>query len=184
MGGGGNDAVKSTNTYEIQILSAGYQKPAKTGKKIVRSWIQLQFFFIFLSAWQVRYATPLALMVKNKLDSVHENCSSFSNVVEMFRTRFYTIILASDLFYIITIHCCADYLSLWNELKYFKLFLSVLNIFSVLCCWPKVMKKQMYVIHVYSLLKKCIGNFGGIGCMYIVYCISSYQNIYFRNSFY
>ncbi len=35
MGGGGNDVVKSTNTYEIQILSAGYQKPAKTGKKIL-----------------------------------------------------------------------------------------------------------------------------------------------------
>jgi hypothetical protein len=33
MGGGGNDVVKSTNTYEIQILSAGYQKPAKTGKR-------------------------------------------------------------------------------------------------------------------------------------------------------
>jgi hypothetical protein len=33
MGGGGNDVVKSTNTNEIQILSAGYQKPAKTGKK-------------------------------------------------------------------------------------------------------------------------------------------------------
>jgi hypothetical protein len=32
MGGGGNDVVKSTNTYEIQILSAGYQKPGKTGK--------------------------------------------------------------------------------------------------------------------------------------------------------
>ncbi len=33
MGGGGNDVVKSTNTNEIQILSAGYQKPAKTAKK-------------------------------------------------------------------------------------------------------------------------------------------------------
>ncbi len=32
MGGGGNDAVKSTNTYDIQILSAGYQKPTKTEK--------------------------------------------------------------------------------------------------------------------------------------------------------
>ncbi len=32
MGGGGNDVVKSTNTNEIQILSAGYQKPAKTEK--------------------------------------------------------------------------------------------------------------------------------------------------------
>jgi hypothetical protein len=30
LGGGGNDAVKSTNISEIQILSAGYQKPAKT----------------------------------------------------------------------------------------------------------------------------------------------------------
>ncbi len=30
---GGNDAVKSTNINEIQILSAGYQKPAKTVKK-------------------------------------------------------------------------------------------------------------------------------------------------------
>ncbi len=35
MGGGGNDAVKSTNINEIQILSAGYQKPAKTVKKLV-----------------------------------------------------------------------------------------------------------------------------------------------------
>ncbi len=34
MGGGGNDAVKSTNINEIQILSAGYQKPAKTVKTI------------------------------------------------------------------------------------------------------------------------------------------------------
>ncbi len=33
MGGGGNDAVKSTNINEIHILSAGYQKPAKTVKK-------------------------------------------------------------------------------------------------------------------------------------------------------
>jgi hypothetical protein len=32
MGGGGNDVVKSTNINEIQILFAGYQKPAKTGK--------------------------------------------------------------------------------------------------------------------------------------------------------
>jgi hypothetical protein len=32
LGGGGNDAVKSTNINEIQILSAGYQKPAKTVK--------------------------------------------------------------------------------------------------------------------------------------------------------
>jgi len=32
LGGGGNDVVKITNTNEIQILSAGYQKPAKTGK--------------------------------------------------------------------------------------------------------------------------------------------------------
>jgi hypothetical protein len=30
LGGGGNDAVKSTNINEIQIISAGYQKPAKT----------------------------------------------------------------------------------------------------------------------------------------------------------
>ena len=34
MGGGGNDAVKNTNTNEIQILFAGYQKPAKLGKKL------------------------------------------------------------------------------------------------------------------------------------------------------
>jgi hypothetical protein len=33
LGGGGNNAVKSTNINEIQILSAGYQKPAKTVKK-------------------------------------------------------------------------------------------------------------------------------------------------------
>ncbi len=32
MGGVGNDVVKSTNINEIQKLSAGYQKPAKTGK--------------------------------------------------------------------------------------------------------------------------------------------------------
>jgi hypothetical protein len=32
LGGGGNDAVKNTNTNEIQILFAGYQKPAKLGK--------------------------------------------------------------------------------------------------------------------------------------------------------
>jgi hypothetical protein len=32
LGGGGNDAVKSTNTNEIQILFAGYHKPAKLGK--------------------------------------------------------------------------------------------------------------------------------------------------------
>jgi hypothetical protein len=32
LGGGGNDAVKSTNINEIQILSAGYQRPAKTVK--------------------------------------------------------------------------------------------------------------------------------------------------------
>ncbi len=36
MGGGGNHVVKSTNTYEIQIVSAGYQKPAKTGKNEVK----------------------------------------------------------------------------------------------------------------------------------------------------
>ena len=34
LGGGGNDAVKNTNTNEIQILFAGYQKPAKLGKNI------------------------------------------------------------------------------------------------------------------------------------------------------
>jgi hypothetical protein len=34
MGGGGNDVVKNTNTNEIQILSAGYQKPTKTGKNL------------------------------------------------------------------------------------------------------------------------------------------------------
>jgi hypothetical protein len=33
LGGGGNDAVKNTNTNEIQILFAGYQKPAKLGKQ-------------------------------------------------------------------------------------------------------------------------------------------------------
>jgi hypothetical protein len=32
LGGGGNDAVKNTNTNEIQILFAGYHKPAKLGK--------------------------------------------------------------------------------------------------------------------------------------------------------
>jgi hypothetical protein len=32
LGGGGNDVVKNTNTNEIQILFAGYQKPAKLGK--------------------------------------------------------------------------------------------------------------------------------------------------------
>ena len=37
MGGGGNDAVKNTNTNEIQILFAGYHKPAKLGKSILRS---------------------------------------------------------------------------------------------------------------------------------------------------
>jgi hypothetical protein len=34
MGGGGDVVVKSTTTSEIQILSAGYQKRAKTGKII------------------------------------------------------------------------------------------------------------------------------------------------------
>jgi hypothetical protein len=32
LGGGGNDAVKNTNINEIQILFAGYHKPAKLGK--------------------------------------------------------------------------------------------------------------------------------------------------------
>ncbi len=31
-GGGGNDAVKNTNANEIQMLFAGYQKPAKLRK--------------------------------------------------------------------------------------------------------------------------------------------------------
>jgi hypothetical protein len=34
LGGGGKDAVKNTNTNEIQILFAGYQKPAKLGKLV------------------------------------------------------------------------------------------------------------------------------------------------------
>jgi hypothetical protein len=34
LGGGGNDAVKNTNTNEIQILFAGYHKPAKLGKSL------------------------------------------------------------------------------------------------------------------------------------------------------
>jgi hypothetical protein len=37
LGGGGNDAVKNTNTNEIQILFAGYQKPAKLGKILICS---------------------------------------------------------------------------------------------------------------------------------------------------
>ncbi len=37
MGGGGNEAVKNTNTNEIQILFEGYHKPAKLGKSILRS---------------------------------------------------------------------------------------------------------------------------------------------------
>jgi hypothetical protein len=36
LGGGGNDAVKNTNINEIHILSAGYQKPAKTVKLLSR----------------------------------------------------------------------------------------------------------------------------------------------------
>jgi hypothetical protein len=35
LGGGGNDAVKNTNTNEIQILFAGYHKPAKLGKNFL-----------------------------------------------------------------------------------------------------------------------------------------------------
>jgi hypothetical protein len=35
LGGGGNDAVKNTNTNEIQILFAGYHKPAKLGNSTV-----------------------------------------------------------------------------------------------------------------------------------------------------
>jgi hypothetical protein len=41
LGGGGNDAVKNTNTNEIQILFAGYQKPAKLEK------IYLAIYFYF-----------------------------------------------------------------------------------------------------------------------------------------
>jgi hypothetical protein len=37
LGGGGNDAVKNTNTNEIQILFAGYHEPAKLGKSILQS---------------------------------------------------------------------------------------------------------------------------------------------------
>ncbi len=50
MGGGGNDAVK--NTYEIQILFAGYQKWAKLGK--------------FCSAFSIKvllYSLPLQILV-------------------------------------------------------------------------------------------------------------------------
>jgi hypothetical protein len=35
LGGGGNDAVKNTNTNEIQILFTGYQKPAKLKKNFL-----------------------------------------------------------------------------------------------------------------------------------------------------
>ncbi len=35
-GEGGNDAVKNTNTNEIQILFAGYEKPAKLGKMLYK----------------------------------------------------------------------------------------------------------------------------------------------------
>jgi hypothetical protein len=38
LGGGGNDAVKNTNTNEIQILFAGYHKPAKLGKYYLFKW--------------------------------------------------------------------------------------------------------------------------------------------------
>jgi hypothetical protein len=37
LGGGDNDAVKNTNTNEIQILFAGYHKPAKLGKLLLIS---------------------------------------------------------------------------------------------------------------------------------------------------
>jgi hypothetical protein len=37
LGGGGNDAVKNTNTNEIQILFAGYQKPAKLGRLTINA---------------------------------------------------------------------------------------------------------------------------------------------------
>jgi hypothetical protein len=39
LGGGGNDAVKNTNTNEIQILFAGYHKPAKLGNFLLKTSI-------------------------------------------------------------------------------------------------------------------------------------------------
>jgi hypothetical protein len=46
LGGGGNDAVKNTNTNEIQILFAGYHKPEKLGKKVYRFPILIWQIFL------------------------------------------------------------------------------------------------------------------------------------------
>jgi hypothetical protein len=59
LGGGGNDAVKSTNINEIQILSAGYQKPAKTVKICA---IFLMKFLQNIASYCTFYRGPFFLM--------------------------------------------------------------------------------------------------------------------------
>jgi hypothetical protein len=54
LGGGGNDAVKNTNTNEIQILFAGYHKPAKLGNffpAIFETFKVLSFYIVYSVQW-------------------------------------------------------------------------------------------------------------------------------------
>jgi hypothetical protein len=71
LGGGGNDAVKNTNINEIHILSAGYQKPAKTVKSIIKWADYEQNFALYVN--QKKYLILFRLAYQS-IRKTMQNC--------------------------------------------------------------------------------------------------------------
>jgi hypothetical protein len=92
LGGGGNDAVKSTNINEIQILSAGYQKPAKTVKKENGCSYKGNYFFEYLKASIADLFTMLSSSVQNSEGRGDGNSSdSFADPCQEFKEGFFGV---------------------------------------------------------------------------------------------